>query len=155
MPEQNMLKDTIDVEVNGETYTFKIPSYMEEIKVGLRERDIRREVEQELGIDARTSVGEAAGLDGATFFMIQTAAQFEVLLRRSSTSWPWSNDRTGKPIVDFKKWPNEKVAEAMAVGVAYQNAIGQFRSGGDRSDNSTGTQTVEGQSNPGDQSVSS
>lgn len=141
MAEADVLKETLDVTVNGETYTFRIPSYKDELRIGMRERNIRRDIDAEIGSGA----GSIDGLDNGTFFLMRTAAILEVLLKQSTAVWPWSKDESGAPKVDYTKWPTDKVDEAAAVGVAYNAEIARFRAGGLRNANPDGRQVVEGE----------
>lgn len=130
-----LLKDTITVEVDGANYDFAIPGYSEEMRVGIRERDIRRE------IDPATR-GSSDGLDYETNFLVRTAAVFEVLLKRASVEWPFSPGPDGKPIVDHKKWPKEHVTTAAKVGTQFGIELGRFRSGGTADGDGASPQTV-------------
>lgn len=144
MPEQNLLKETVEVTVNGDTFEFQIPSYYDELKIGTREKNIRREIEIELGGDP-TSTGDS--LDGGTNFMVRTAATFEILLRKSSATWPYTKGMNGSPVVDFKKWPKDKVGDAISVGVAFNAEIARFRSGGLSNGDASSAEAMEGQPN--------
>jgi len=146
MPEADLLKDSIEVNVKGQTYEFRVPSYMDEIKLGVRERNIRQDIEKEIG-ETITS-GSADGIDNGTYFMVRVAAQFEVLLKKSSTRWPWTNDDKGNPIVNYKKWPNDKVNEAIEVGVAFGAELARFRDGGLSNGDGSGTEVMEGEPDP-------
>jgi hypothetical protein len=130
----DVLKDSIDVTVNNETYTFRIPSYLDEIKIGVRQRDIVRSVSPDAGID---------GVDGQTYFLINTAARFEVLLQSASVKWPYSNGPSGEPVVDFQKWPKDKVTEALAVGAVFSTELSSFRQRGFTDNNPAGEKAVE------------
>lgn len=144
MPEQNLLKDTVEVTVNGDTFEFQIPSYYDEVRIGTREKNIRRELEIELGGDI-SSTGDS--LDPGTSFMIRTAATFELLLRKSSATWPYTKGVNGAPVIDYKQWPKNKVSDAIAVGMAYNTEVSRFRTGGLSDGDASGAETMEGQSN--------
>jgi hypothetical protein len=137
MPD-NVLQDTLTVTSNGQTYEFAIPSYLDEIKIGVKSRDLIRAATGDFG-------ASMDGLDNQTHWMITTAARFEVLLRRSSTEWPWSAGVGGKPVVDFQKWPKDKVVEALAIGALFAVELGTFRSGGTTDTDTTGPQAMAGQ----------
>jgi len=119
----DVLQNTLEVKVNEDTYEFSIPTYLDEIKVGIRSRDL-----------VRTATGNfnnsLEGVDEETRWLINVAARFEVLLKRSSAKWPWSDGPAGKPVVDFQKWPNDKVGEALAAGTMFAAELNRFRSRG-------------------------
>lgn len=148
MPDQ-VLQNTLDVVVNGITYVFAIPDFASEIKLGLRERDIRRSLQVEMG--EQVALGEPTG-DNATEFLVRTAAQFELLLRKCSSEWPYSAGESG-PVVDFRQWPSDKVDEACRVGVAFDAELRRFRNAGAANRNPAGTEAVAGQPDTGGQPV--
>jgi len=148
MPE--ILQDKIEIKLQNDTFVFRIPNYLDEIKIGLRERDIRRELGLEMAGD---QAGNPDGLDGQTFFMIQTAARFELLLVSASAVWPWTNGPDGKPMIDFKKWPNNKVGDAVAVGALFVDQLTSFRAGGVTDRNPPSQEVMEGQPDLGEKPV--
>jgi hypothetical protein len=147
----SVLKDTLEVQVQGEVYIFGIPALHDEIKLGLREREIRRQLEREMYGDNYPALGEPTG-DNSTEFLVRTTAQFVQLLRKGP-EWVYSTDRTGGPVIDFTKWPKNKVDTVVEVGVAYQAALRRFRDGGDTDRPPAGGEAVAGQSTIGDESV--
>lgn len=147
------LKDTLEINVQGDTYIFGIPALHDEIKLGLREREIRRSMEREMNGDGYPALGEPTG-DGGTEFLVRTTAQFIQLLRKGP-AWVYSTDNSGGPIIDFTKWPTDKVDTIAQVGLAYQAALRRFRNGGDTAGPPVGGQVVAGQPAPGDEPVRS
>lgn len=148
MPETEILKKTIDVQHNGDTFTFRIPTYADELRIGIREKNIRR------NLDPGDSSGSAEGLDSTTYFMVRTAAVFECLLESATTKWPWTESGTGgAPVVDYTKWPTDKVGDAIAVGVGYNAEIARFREGGVRDTNPNSQEVVASQPDTGGQPV--
>lgn len=141
-----VLQDTIKVTVKDVSYEFSIPGYLDEIKMGMRERTIRREIEAEMGLPL--TAGEAVGLDNQTAFMIEVVAIFETLLKTCSSTWPYSNGAGGQPTVDFRKWPKDKMGEALAVGVVYRDELARFLNGGVANGDATGTEVVASGDNP-------
>ena len=134
-----LLKDSIEVKLpNGNSYEFAIPSFVDEIKLGMCERDIRREVDP-------TNNGSADGLDNSTAFFVASAAIFRVLLRKASVEWPYSKDAKGGPVVDYTKWPKDKVGEALEVAATFQTELVRFRSGRVADGQSPDAETVAGQ----------
>ena len=140
MPE--LLQDTLDVVVDNESYVFTIPTYADEIRLGMRERAIRVDMEREaLGPDA-TVTGLPTG-DYATEFMIRTAAQFAMLCRRGP-KWVWSDGPNGEPVADYKQWTRDKVDLAARVGSAFQDALARFRASGPANKQPDSTEAVAG-----------
>lgn len=127
----DVLQTTIEVSHKGTTYVFRIPSYADELKIGILARNIRRDLDPDTG-------GAAEGLDGSTLFYIRTAAVFQALLNTCSDTWPFSEDAEQKPVVDYKKWPSGKVEEALAVGMLFETALQRFRGGGTPDQNPAG-----------------
>lgn len=146
-----VLTSTLDVSVRGELYVFRIPSFKDEIKLGLLEREIRRSMEAELYGPSGAATGMPTG-DTGTEFMVRVAAQFQHLLVKGP-AWVWSNGPDGKPVADYSKWPDEKVDTAIEVGVAFSNELRRFRAGGDTAGNPAGEQAVAGQPAPASEPV--
>lgn len=132
----DVLQTTIEVPHKGTTYVFRIPSYTDEIKIGILARNIRRSLDPETG-------GSAEGLDYSTLVYVRTAAVFQSLLEQCSDTWPFSEDAAKKPIVDYRKWSPEKVEEALAVGMLFETALQRFRGVGIADQNPAGGKTVE------------
>jgi|SRR6185437_4782257 len=114
------LQDTIEVEHKGQKYEFRIPSLVEEIKLGMHERNIRRELDPE-------SAGAAEGIDIATTMTVRAAAVFEVLLKSSTATWPFSHGPNKEPVVDFRKFPTDKAEEVAAIGLVFETKLQEFR----------------------------
>lgn len=132
----DLLSETLTVEIDGDTFEFEIPGYAAEIKIGIRERDIRRIYDPQSG-------GSASGLDFESGFLIRTAAIFETLLRKASVEWVFSAGADGKPAVDHTKWPKDKVILATKVGGEFQEKLTRFRSGGSADGNAARPEAVE------------
>lgn len=138
MAEDNILKDTIDVTPNTITYTFGVPSLSDEIKLGIIERNIRRDLDPTTG-------GDPSGLDGTTYTLVQTAAVFQYLLRGCTDKWPYSTDANGKPTVDYTKWDKQRIGEAIQAYIAYRDAVNRFRETGVLNGNGKSEVPVEGE----------
>lgn len=149
MPD-NILQDTIEIKHNNEVFIFRIPSYFDELKIGARERDIRREISQEVGGDIS---GNPDGLDSQTFFMIQTAARFEILLQKADCNWVYSPGEDGRPTIDYKKWPKDKVGDIVSIGVRFTDELTTFRSGRLRDPEPSSSEAMAGQPDPQPQPV--
>lgn len=138
MSDQGVLQDTIEVEHRGEKYEFRIPSLREEIKLGLHERSIRRELDPDSG-------GAAEGLDISTTMMVRAAAAFEVLLKSSTAKWPFSEGPAKEPVVDFRKFPTDKAEEVAAIGFAFETQLQEFRKARNPDPKPVGEKAVAGQ----------
>jgi hypothetical protein len=148
----DLLQDTLEVQVQGDTYIFTIPSLLDEIKLGLREREIRRSLEREMFGPSYVATGEPTG-DRSTDFIVRVAAYFETLLKQASATWPYSKGQNGEPVIDFRQWPKNKSETAMAVGVNFEAQLRSFRERGAADSNGTGGETVAGQPDTQNQSV--
>lgn len=120
-PPPNPLSETITVTVEGDDYEFAIPSIVDEMKVGMRMRDIRRRINPNGDISD-------FGLDQSTLYFNRACAAFELLLRRTSASppWPFSAGSAG-PEVNCEKFPREKAATVIAVYGGLQEKLLSFR----------------------------
>ncbi len=131
-----VLQTTLDVVVEGHTFVFRIPSFADEIKLGLRAKQIRRELEIELlGTNPTPEqtgsfTGGESTFDNVTETYVRTAAQFSVLLKQSDAEWVYSKDDKGLPVVDYKQWPNDKFNIIVQAGVSFSQQLSRFRSGG-------------------------
>jgi hypothetical protein len=130
-----VLKDSLEIKVDGETYEFAIPSYLDEIRIGVEARDILRSL-----LPSTDGFATTDTLDNQTNFLVQNCARFKVLLRRSSAKWPWSSDKDGKPMVDPSK--------AIAIGVQFGVELGTFRNGGLADSDAPSSETMAGQPDP-------
>ncbi len=159
MPDDPILQTTIDVTVDGANFIFKIPSFADEIKIGLRAKQIRRELELELlgpnptPEQAQTFTGGESTYDGTTEGYVRTAAHFSVLLKQSSVEWIYSKDDKGNPICDYKEWPDSRVNTIMRAGVEFSNQLNRFRSGGTTAPKPSVDKIVDSQQNTEDQPI--
>jgi hypothetical protein len=137
-----VLQETLKVKVKDIEYEFRIPSLADEIRLGMHERKIRRELDPD-------GDGSAEGLDNASSWMVRSAAVMEVLLVGASNQWPYSKGDQGEPVVNFRKWAKERVGEAAAVGLAFQAALDKFRGIGASDRKPDGQKAVAGGDDPG------
>lgn len=121
MADTDILKNTITIAYEGDDYEFRIPSLFDEMKIGVRARDIRRKIDPGSG-------GSDFGLDQNTLFMNRACATFETMLLKASTDWPFSKGPTG-PAVDSEQFPKEKAAVVIAVYQELQEKLMTFRAG--------------------------
>jgi hypothetical protein len=125
---------------NGDTYVFDIPSLHDEIKISARMKNIRKAIEPDWNtFDA---------IDGNGLYLLRVCATFEVLLRQSSATWPFSEGKTG-PVVDSAKFPKERSSEVTAVYDDFVAKLTEFREGGPANKDGAGAKAVESQPNPG------
>lgn len=135
---EKLLQSRLSIECNGETYEFRIPSFEDEIRLGMHARAIRRKLDP-------NGDGSSVGLDLTTAILVRTAAVFEVLLETATTRWPYSANEKGQPVVDWSKWPKDKFEEASLVGMSFEEELGKFRAGGPADPRAGGTEAVAGQ----------
>lgn len=142
MSDDKVLQTTLKVSVKGVEYEFRIPSLADEIKLSMHERKIRAKLDPD-------GNGSPDGLDRMATLMVRSAAIFEVLLESAGAKWPYSDDPKGAPKIDFEKWPTDKVGEAVAVGLEFENALARFRNPGVADPNAAGTEAVASGQDPG------
>lgn len=116
----DVLRTTLDVEHNGITYTFAIPGFADELKLGVAERAIRRIYDPETG-------GSPFALDQTTSMMFQAAAVFENLLRNCDDTWPYTANEKGEPVVDHTKFSPDRVQEVTEVWIKFTALVDEFR----------------------------
>ena len=133
----NPLSSTeLTVTVKSQTYIFKIPSIRDESRIGSYARYLRAQ-------DDPAGVGAAEGLDFSTYFGYQALATVKILLLKASTDWPFSPDKSGKPIIDVDKFPDD--APILEVYEGYLDALSTFRESVSGTGESAEQQTVDGQ----------
>lgn len=117
----NPLSDTMTVTYDGDHYIFAIPSLVDEMKIGIRMRDIRRRILPEGDISD-------FGLDQNTLYFNRACATFELMLRKTSANppWPYSSGPSG-PVVDCEKFPTDKASTVIGVYGALQQQLLTFR----------------------------
>jgi len=122
------MADSSDTEIvvthTGDDFTFAIPAIHDDIKQGLRSRALRQAIVGPLGDYS------AAGLDDWTNYQVDACATFEVLLRKSSATWPWSKTAAGAPIVDSSKFPLKNAADVATIYAGFRDKLNTFRQGG-------------------------
>ena len=136
MPE--VLQDTLTVEYSGETFQFKIPTIYDEMRIGARMRDIRAAI---VGPGASSS---DEGLDNVTLFFNRACATLDVLLKKASVRWVFSEGDSG-PVVNSANFPATKTDDVVGIYGGYQDALGTFRSGGNPDPAPVSPEAVAGQ----------
>jgi hypothetical protein len=120
----DLLQDSLDVKVEDQGYTFRIPTIHDEIKIGIRVKNLRRALEPDWD-------GFDQGLDSSTRYYLRACATFEVLLTASSSTWVYSKDlKTGILGVDSAKFPAANAEDVLAIYNQYQEDLARFRTGG-------------------------
>ena len=119
-----VLQDTLEIPYESEVYVFKIPSPLQHVAIGARQRELLRQTEP-------SSNGDMSGLDAYTFTLLKALATFEKLITRGTTAtWVWTADAKGLPVVDASKFPPQAVLLVMEVVDAYETALDRFLFGG-------------------------
>lgn len=140
-------KRTITVPHGGETYEFRIPSIHDDIKIGARVKALYRKLDPEYDGDAR-------GLDFNTQYQLRLCGTFEILLLRSSASWPFAaNAAQGTVACDTALWRPEDAGLAGEVFNAFSEALGNFRAGGNTGTEPAKPEDLAGKPNPESQPV--
>jgi hypothetical protein len=125
----DVLSETFDVEVEGETYTFKTPSIKYSVELGYRSADVRQRAYPQ----AR---GELGTIDMQGVMFSRNCAILELYLVKATTLWPYgviddskasAVDFSKSPVVDFEKFPADCEDLVMLVGGAFEEARSRFR----------------------------
>lgn len=138
---ERLLQKTLDISYGGNTYVFRIPSFEDEVALGMRSRQIRRRLDPDHD-------GSSDGIDVSTAILVRTAAVFEVLLEKATDMWPYSAGDKGEPVVNFSTWPRDRFNDAFAVGMRFEEALARFRQGGLADDGAGGEEAVASEPNP-------
>lgn len=142
----DVLTDTLTVTVGEDEFVFAIPTPIQQVQVGVRAAAIRRRFDP-------TGGGWEDGLDGAAYLLVRGMATMEVLLRRSSAKWPYSEGRdvNNKPEVrvDLDKLPPMASPIIVQVYQGFSEALGRFYTGGAGDNQHTGQKDVASEPNPG------
>ena len=115
---ETALKNEIIIEKDGETYTFKVPSIKDRIKIAATGADLRKESDPK-------GNGITLGYDPSAVLFTDTIATFMVLLKSTSAKWVYSPDAAGKPVIDLDKWPDS--VPIMEVVSQFNDELDKFR----------------------------
>ena len=137
----DLLQTTLDVSHKGDIFVFKIPSLLDELKVGGRMRALRAKTDPEWN----GFVG--GGLDADTAFILRASATFEVLLQRGP-EWVFSPSKDGKPVVDIEKIGLDHNDDIYAVYQGYVSVLDSFRNRGAADANADGKEAVARSQDP-------
>jgi len=124
----DVLQETFDVQVDGDTYTFKIPSIKYRFEMGGKSADIRRRGYPEGAMNERMGI-----IDGWSDTFSRECAIFELYLVRATTTWPYGSESVeqvdvAKPaVVDFEKFPSGREDTIAAVAAKFSEELARFR----------------------------
>ena len=135
-----VLQDTLEIPYESEVYVFKIPSPLQHVAIGARQRELLRQTEPASG-------GDMTGLDAYTFTLLKALATFEKLITRGTTAtWVWTADAKGLPVVDASKFPPQSVLLVMEVVDAFESALDRFLFNRTGDGDTPGAETLESES---------
>ena len=100
------------------SYTFKVPSPMDQARVGIVARNLRREDDPESG-------GSDQGLDDLTALLYYASATFVVLYKRGDNDWVMTPSEGGTPECDPRAWGPD--APVLEVFDAFTQELERFR----------------------------
>lgn len=107
----------------AETFTLRVPTPLDRVRMGVREAGIRRMFDP-------TGQGWANGLDDETFFIVKGMSIMETLLEQSSSQWPFSEVKPERGEaelrVDINKFPAGKESVIAEVGRQFPDALERF-----------------------------
>jgi hypothetical protein len=120
--EFDLARKTVVVKDNDCEYEFRIPTILDEVKIGTRMRRLR------MAADPMDDPG--GSIDPDTMAYLKAMAYFEVLLLAADNSdWVWSRSNEGKRFVDSTKFPEDKTDLVLRVASKAFWSIARFRSG--------------------------
>ena len=102
------------------TYIFRIPSPMQQAKIGIVARNLRMQDDPE-------TVGSSDGLDSYTYELYYAAATFKTMYIRGDNSWVMSPNEAGQPECIPDNWPAD--APLVDVFEKYMQEVERFREG--------------------------
>lgn len=143
----DLLQQTLTFDVAGDTYVFAIPSLKDEMIIGIRERNLRLEIEREITGGGAVVTGMPTG-DNGTDFLFRAVATIQAQLR-AGPAWVWSPDEQSLPTIDYTKWPADRVNTVGQVLLQYEQEVRRFREGGPANGDADGGQAMAGQSGSG------
>jgi hypothetical protein len=128
MPEGNTLetalKNQIEVMYENQSYTFKIPSIKDRIRIAGVAADLRKSADPQ-------GNGITLGYDPTTVLFTDTVATLMVLLITTSAPWVYTIGLDGKPTIDLDKWPD--TVPVMEVIDQFNKELDKFRATGNKS----------------------
>lgn len=145
MPE--ILQTTMDVKVDGATYTFKIPDIRMRFEIAARAAEIRRR-----------AVPNGAPVDSQepdAIYFSRECAILELYLVKSTESWvygeesPEKIDITNPPTVDFMRFPDDKGTIVSQIAGGFDAELTRFRQSRNSNKRPTGGEVVASGENPG------
>jgi len=119
MANGDVLKSTLEVKVKDDVFEFRIPNIHDEIKVGIRAKDLRRSLDDNWNTFDQ-------GLDGEAMLELRACACMEILLVKSTARWPWTEEN-GKVQVLSGKFPAENFNDVILAYQGFQEALSTFR----------------------------
>ena len=134
--EAALAQTTVTVSDDGSEFEFRIPSILDEVKIGARMRRLR------LAADPMDDPGSPIDLD--TMAYLKSMAYFEVLLEASNASWAWVMGPQGKMVVDSTKFPPNKVNQVIRVASEAIGQVNRFRAGTTANRGTPGNEAVAG-----------
>jgi len=144
-PTKSVLTNTVEIDDPADPtikYEFTVPGFVDQMKLGMYAKVIRRKYDP-------TGSGDLVGLDGETALLAWTIAAFEILLVGAGAKWPYSEGEDKKPVVDHTKWPHDKMETVLDVGARLDVEFLRFREARTAGWNKNRGQVVESSGNPG------
>lgn len=118
---ETILAKELSIEHAGETYTFKIPSMWDQLRILGIAAQLRREADPD-------NNGITLGYDPTTVLITERLATFKHLVQASSAKWVYSVDGKGQLIMDISKWPED--APFSEVVEVFNAELARFRGKG-------------------------
>lgn len=118
----DIANDTIEVVVNGETFTFRVPSPRDLARVGSRAANLRM----------RDGILSSDSLDQLTNALYDAMAHFEILLLKADAknNWPFSKNDKNEVVIDSSKFPASSTTNLLDAYRGFQSKLDTFLSTG-------------------------
>lgn len=140
-----LLQTTLAVKIyegtpQQDSFEFEIASIHKEIALGARVHRLHKQIDPEWDEFSQ-------GLDGLTLFNLRACAAFELLLKKSTAKWPWTETASGV-VCDSSKFPAERADDVLLAYRGLLDALASFRAARITNAVAAGEQAVAVQPNP-------
>ena len=115
-------EDNIEVVVGGDHFYFRVPSPRDYARLGMRAAALRRQ--------DSSGFGDDLGLDDFTASLYRSFAILETLLVKADVAWPYTETKTGVPVVDHTKFPPSKTPQLVEIARGFEDKFYTFLGSG-------------------------
>lgn len=134
------IKKEVVVKYKDDTFTFKMPTVHDDIKIGVRSRRILM-----TAADPGDRIEEESAYDFNTRYFVQACAIFETQLVSTTAKWVHTPRLDGGPTIDSSKFGPERADEIVMIITDYKKQVDTFRTRGDSDKSPVDGQVVASQ----------